>query len=103
MAQFILSPEAQSGLKSIRAYSIKRFGTKRTKTYLLSIRERFNELAENPLHGILREDLNVGYYSSFVGSHTIYYRVKLDSSNNTHIDIIDVLHQSMEPSKHIKN
>jgi toxin ParE1/3/4 len=98
MSQFILSPEAQNSLKSIRAYSIKSFGTKRTKTYLLSIRDRFNELAENPLHGILREDLNVGYYSNFVGSHTIYYRV-----NNTHIDIIDVLHQSMEPSKHIKN
>ena len=96
MAKFILSSEAQHSLKNIRAYSIKNFGAKRTKSYLQSIRERFNELAENPSRGRLREDLNVGYYSDFVGSHTIYYRVK-----NTHIDIIDVLHQSMEPFKHI--
>ena len=53
-----------------------------------SIRERFNELAENPLHRIIRNDLNVGCYSNFAGSHTIYYRVK-----QTHIDIIDILHQ----------
>jgi len=98
MAKFILSPEAQSSLKNIRVYSTKNFGTKRTKAYLQCIRDRFNELSENPSHGILREDLKVGYYSNFVGSHTIYYRV-----NNTHIDIIDVLHQSMEPSKHITN
>ncbi|WP_019027965.1 type II toxin-antitoxin system RelE/ParE family toxin [Colwellia piezophila] len=96
MAQFILSPEAQNSLRSIRSYSIKNFGAKRTKAYLQSIRKRFHELAETPSRGIIREDLNVGYYSNFVGSHTIYYRV-----HHTHIDIIDVLHQSMEPSKHI--
>ena len=96
MAKFILSLEAQNSLKSIQSFSIKHFGIKRTKTYLHSIHKRFQELAKTPSRGITREDLNVGYYSSFVGSHTIYYRV-----NNTHIDIIDVLHQSMEPSKHI--
>jgi toxin ParE1/3/4 len=96
MAKYILSPEAQKSLSNIRAYSIKKFGTKRTKTYLLSIRKQMQALAENPSLGIIREDLKVGYHSSFVGSHTIYYRVK-----STHIDIIDVLHQVMEPSKHI--
>ena len=98
MAKFILSLEAQSSLKNIRLYSIKNFGINRTRNYLQNIRDRFHELAENPSRGRIREDLNVGYYSDFVGSHTIYYRI-----NNTHIDIIDVLHQSMEPSKHIMN
>ena len=55
-------------------------------------------LADNPLLGMVREDLKVGYHSYFVGSHTIYYRIYL-----THIGIIDILHQSMEPSKHIVN
>jgi len=96
MAKYILSPEAQKSLRNIRAYSIKKFGTKRTKAYLQSIRKRMQALAENPSLGIIREDLKVGYHSDFVGSHTIYYRVK-----TTHIDIIDVLHQAMEPSKHI--
>ncbi len=96
MAKYILSPEAQKSLRNIRAYSIKKFGTKRTKTYLQSIRKRMQTLAEKPLLGIIREDLKVGYHSDFVGSHTIYYRLQ-----TTHIDIIDVLHQAMEPSKHI--
>jgi toxin ParE1/3/4 len=98
MAKYFLSPEAQDSLKGIRDYSNKNFGAKRTKAYLQCIRKRIQELAENPSHGIIREDLNVGYHSDFVGSHTIYYRVK-----PTHIDIIDVLHQSMEPSKHLIN
>ncbi|MFK5985740.1 MAG: type II toxin-antitoxin system RelE/ParE family toxin [Pseudomonadota bacterium] len=98
MAKYILSPESQKSLNHIKAYSIKNFGVKRTKTYLQSIKKQMQALAENPSLGIIREDLKVGYHSSFVGSHTIYYRVK-----PTHIDIIDVLHQSMEPSKHISN
>lgn len=96
MEKYSLSPESQKSLNNIRAYSIKNFGTKRTKTYLQNIRKRMQLLAENPSLGIIREDLKVGYHSDFVGSHTIYYRVQ-----PTHIEIIDVLHQSMEPSKHI--
>ena len=96
MTNYFLSPEAQNSLRNIKAYSNKNFGPQRTKTYLQNIRNRMQALAENPSRGIIREDLKVGYHSDFVGSHTIYYRVQ-----PTHIDIIDVLHQSMEPSKHI--
>ncbi len=96
MAKYILSPEAQNSLSNIKVYSNKNFGSQRTKTYLQNIRNRMQALAENPSRGIIRDDLKVGYHSDFMGSHTIYYRVQ-----PTHIDIIDVLHQSMEPSKHI--
>lgn len=96
MAKYLLSPEAQQSLRNIKAYSNKKFGPQRTKTYLQDIRHRMQALAENPSRGIIREDLKVGYHSDFVGSHTIYYRVQ-----PAHIEIIDVLHQSMEPSKHI--
>lgn len=94
MAKYILSPEAQNRLSNIKAYSNKNFGSQRTKTYLQNIRNRMQALAENPSRGIIREDLKAGYHSDFVDSHTIYYRVQ-----PTHIDIIDVLHQSMETSK----
>jgi len=98
MARYVLSPEAQNSLNDIKKYSIKNFGIKRTKTYLQIIRKRMQELAKNPSRGIIREELKAGYHSNFVGSHTIYYRIR-----SSHIDIIDVLHQSMEPSKHIIN
>ena len=96
MTKYILSPEAQKSLINIKAYSLKNFGAKTTKTYLTNIRNRMQALAENPKKGTIREDLKVGYHSDFVASHTIYYRIQ-----PTHIEIIDVLHQSMEPSKHI--
>lgn len=54
MAKYILSTEAQSSLRDIKAYSDKTFGKKRTKTDLQSIRKRMQTLAKNPLLGIVR-------------------------------------------------
>ena len=96
MSKYILSTETQNSLKEIQIYSTKKFGKERTRRYLTNIRNRMDALAENPSRGIVREDLKVGYHSDFIGTHTIYYKIQ-----STHIDIIDVLHQSMDPSKHI--
>ena len=96
MSKYILSTEAQNSLKDIKLYSVKNFGKERARQYLIDIRMRMITLAVNPFRGIVREDLKIGYHSEFIGSHTIYYRIQ-----STHIDIIDVLHQSMDPSKHI--
>lgn len=54
------------------------------------------DLAIEPSKGTDRSDIKKGYYSKFVASHTIYYRI-----SDTHIGIIDILHQSMEPKRHI--
>ena len=96
MSKYILSTEAQNSLKEIKIYSVKIFGKERTRQYLTDIRKRMIELSKNPSCGIIREDLKVGYHSDFIGSHTIYYRIQ-----STHIDVIDVLHQSMDPLKHL--
>lgn len=94
MPKYVLSPEAQKSLKQIKTFSVKSFGVKRTKRYLNEILWAFRELSENPDKGIIRLELMPGYYSYFIGSHTIYYRIKPDC-----IEVIDVLHQSMEPSR----
>jgi len=98
MAKYFLSPEAQNNLNEIKDYLIKKFGNKRTKAYLQSIRKRMQALAEKPLRGIVREDLKIGYNCDFVGAQTIFYLIKPND-----IDIIDVLHQSMDPTRHISN
>ncbi|UAA37609.1 type II toxin-antitoxin system RelE/ParE family toxin [Paraneptunicella aestuarii] len=97
MTTYLLSPAAQASLKNIKAYSLENFGTIQTRHYLKSLRERMQALAENPERGRIRDELKVGFYSDFIGSHTIYYRIK-----PPHIEIIDVLHQSMDPSKHVE-
>lgn len=98
MAKYILSPTAQISLREIRKYSIRKFGLERTQSYLTDIKKRMNELALNPSRGLIRKELKVGYYSDFIGSHTIYYRI-----SPPNIDIIDILHQSMESSRHISS
>ena len=98
ISKYVLSPEAQNSLKQIKAFSIKRFGSQRTQLYLSQIMLAFNALAENSAKGIIREELMPGYYSYFVGSHTIYYRIKKGV-----IEVIDVLHQSMEPTRFLSD
>jgi toxin ParE1/3/4 len=64
---------------------------------LINLQEKkMRYLADNPKYGLERDEIQVGYLSCFEGSHTIYYRIMTD-----HIDIIDVLYQSMEPKRHL--
>ncbi len=93
MSKFVLPPEAQLSLKQIKTYSSKQFGTARTNRYLNEILLAFRALVENPDMGRNSDELMSGYCSYFVGPHTIYYRIKPDL-----IEVIDVLHQSMEPT-----
>lgn len=97
MSKYVLSPQARASLKEIRTYSLKHFGKRRTAIYLKALRDRMRDLAAAPSKGTARDDIKRGYYSAFVGSHTIYYRIA-----DTHIGIIDVLHQRMEPTRHLQ-
>ena len=96
MSRYVLSPAAQESLKQIHKYSLENFGKRQTVLYLKKLRDRMQYLADSPARGKIRDDIKSGYYSHFEGSHTIYYRIR-----DTHIDIIDVLHQSMEPVRHL--
>ncbi len=96
MSQYVLSPAAQVSLKQIREYSLENFGKQQTVMYLKKLRDRMQYLADSPVRGKVRDDIKSGYYSHFEGSHTIYYLIR-----DTHIDIIDVLHQSMESARHL--
>ncbi len=96
MSKYILSPQAQVSLKDIRDYTLEHFGKQQTTLYLQKLRKRMRELAITPSKGQKRDEIKVGYYSSFIGSHTIYYRI-----SDIHIDIFDVLHQRMDPMRHL--
>ena len=98
MPKYILTIQAKNRLKEIREFSTKEFGKVRTKQYLKSLKDRMNFLANDPQKGKKREDITSQWdcYSYFEGSHTIYFEPYSD-----HIVIIDILHQSMEPSKHL--
>ena len=96
MPKYTLSPNAANSIAEINAYTINKFGPQQAGRYLANLRDRFNFLVANPELGSKRDDIKEGYYSYFEGSHTIYYKI-IDER----IAIIDVLHQSMEPKRHL--
>lgn len=96
MPNYVLSPQAQNSLKQISRYTSENFGERQKRKYLKLLRDKMRSAAKSPDKGQKRSEIKEGYYSIRAGKHHIYYRIK-----ETHIDIIDVLHQSMEPELHI--
>lgn len=96
MPEYILSPQAQKSLLQISEYTLENHGQQQKKSYLKMLRERMRTVAKNPDKGQERSEIKEGYYSIRAERHHIYYRVR-----DTHIDIIDILHQSMEPGLHL--
>jgi len=97
MAKYILSPQAQKSLKQVRSYTLKNHGKMQTRTYLKMLRDGMRDIAKKPeTSGVKRNEIKKGYYSMWVGRHTIYYRICV-----SHVDIIDILHQKMDPSRYL--
>ena len=97
MPKYVLSPEAKKSLSQISNYTLNNHGETQRKKYLKSLREKMRLISKSPDLGLKRDEIKEGYYSIFVEKHFIYYRI-----NETQIEIIDVLHQSMEPRLHLK-
>lgn len=98
MTNYVLSPEAARSIAEIDTYTAKQLGPKQAIRYLEGLLDRLEFIAEDLQRGMHRPELNADYFSYFVGSHTIYYRIKAK-----HIQVIDILHQSMEPTRHLPN
>jgi len=96
VANYVLSPEAARSIAEIDAYTANQFGSKQAIRYLENLFDCLGFIAEDPMRGTHRPELNAHYYSYFVGSHTVYYRIISEQ-----IQVVDILHQSMEPNRHL--
>jgi len=94
--KYILSPNAVLSLKKISTYTLKTHGEQQQRRYINELQERFRYLAGHPKYGKPRDDLKADYLSHPQGLHMIYYRVISDR-----VEIIDVLHQSMDAQLHL--
>lgn len=99
MGRYLLSPNAIRSINNIEEYTLANFGKIQTGIYLKKLQKKMQFTAENPKSGTLRTDIFSEWscYSFPVGSHTIYYEIVSDDE----INIIDILHQSMEPQYHL--
>lgn len=97
MPKYILSPQAQKRIRQIRDYTLQNHGERQKKAYMTMLRDKMRQAAKTPSkEGKNRDDIKPGYFSIRAEKHYIYYRIR-----DTHIDIIDILHESMEPHRHI--
>ncbi|MBT3206683.1 MAG: type II toxin-antitoxin system RelE/ParE family toxin [Gammaproteobacteria bacterium] len=82
---------AESDLESIWLYTVEQWSVDQADTYLKSIIQRLDWLADNPFLGKQRDDVKKGYYCFPEGMHLVFYKI-IDNQ----IEIIGIPHQSMD-------
>jgi len=90
-SKYQIRAAAQADLESIWLYTYKQWGIVQADTYIESLIERFEWLAENPALGKARNDIKQRYFCFPQGMHLVFYLQK-----NKQIEIIGVPHQSMD-------
>ena len=96
MAAYSLSSKADADLEGIYEYTILNFGLEQARTYLLGLHERFETLAEHPMHGRKADELAPGLRRFEYQAHIVFYVPK-----DQGIRIVRVLHQSMDVKRHL--
>ena len=95
--QLVITPAAKTDLKNIYQYGLRQWGQSRSESYLDHIKEQLWALIEQPLIGVDRSELLSGARSLRIESHILFYRVNPET-----LDIIRVLHERQDPSRHLK-
>lgn len=98
MSQYRLRPRADRDLADIWRYTATRWDAAQADQYVVTILGAIQALARDSgaAHALPR--IWPGYKRAFVGSHAIYFRVQ----GNSDIEIIRILHQSMDADRHLK-
>lgn len=94
-AGYALTGAADADLAEIARYTAKRWGYDQAETYLLALEAAFVQLAAFPDTGRPFTDRE-GYFRIESGSHSVFYRKEPPGAV-----IVRVLHQRMEPRRHI--
>ena len=93
-----LTPLSKVHLKQIWTYTCNIWGEKQALKYTSSIKGALTYLVDNPDCGKSRDEINNSLKSYRVEHHYIYYFIESDQ-----IKIVGILHERMEPSRHLKS
>ena len=94
--RYQFTDKAERDLESIIDYTLHEWGVSQANTYLDGLESRAQLLAENPGLGTARKTLSEGLLSFPYESHILYYK-----KHARDIVIVRVLHQHMDPIKHL--
>lgn len=91
-----LRREALRDIDGIADHTFAAWGAEQEDLYLAVLHEAFDRLTEFPDSGVARDDLAPGLRSLAVGRHVVLY-VAEDAA----IEIVRILHQTMDVSRHL--
>jgi toxin ParE1/3/4 len=97
MKPFALTRKALDDLRSIAIYTEDRWGREQRNLYLKQFEDAFHLLAGSPALGTACDDIQSGYRKFPQGSHIIFFK----SGSSCAIEIVRVLHQSMDVAAQI--
>lgn len=96
MTSYRLTPAAQRDLSSIWDFTQERWDDDQAEIYISEIRAAIERIAAAPDRGRACDEIREGYRRYSIGSHLILYVQRTDG-----VDVIRVLHQRMDPSRHL--
>jgi toxin ParE1/3/4 len=96
MARVELSQAADRDLNDIYIYSYREFVEAKAEAYLHALEQCFEQLAVFPGLGRSIHHIRPGYFRFPHASHTVFY-VNIPDG----IRVIRVLHQRMDPERHL--
>lgn len=95
-ASYQFTEVAEADLEKIFDHSALTWGPEKANSYLDGLESRAQILADNPDLGTSREELHSKILSFPYESHVLYYQKRRSG-----ITIVRVLHQRMDPLKHL--
>lgn len=98
MGAFSLTIAAKTDLKSIAAYTQRRWGKEQRRIYAKQFDDAFHMPANTLEAGIACDVIKVGYRKFPIGSHVIFYRALSDSE----IEIVRILHKRMDLGRQLE-
>jgi toxin ParE1/3/4 len=97
MSTYRKTRRADDDLKEIYRYTRRTWGMAQAVRYIRGLEQRFTVLADNPLAGIAREDLQPSGLRSVVhGSHVVFYQQQPYG-----VLIVRVLHGRQDVREHL--
>ena len=96
MAEYRLSPAAQRDLDAVFDYTVAHWGLAQAVRYAERIETACADLADAPQQGQGCASIRPGYRRRSVEQHVIYFR-----PTDYGIAVVRILHQRMDPARHL--
>lgn len=96
MKRYRLTPAAQRDLSEIWDFTRERWDARQAETYISELRAAIERVADDPTRGRDCDGLRPGYRRYAIGSHLVFYVETEDT-----VDVVRLLHQRMDPSRHL--